>query len=316
MRLRTRSLIPAALLLYGCSLRRHEAVAPAPARGPARDSLFAFDRSRSDTAAARGAASAVLGMLAPAAAYLHTGAPPVFTRDAVAAILSNVRADAGGPRAWEPLGGDVSVDLNSAYTYGIAARAVAGKQALGLGRYVAYWQRSRGRPWRMAAYVETGEPASPNADAGISAAQIAPPPPLASRTLDPVRRALRVADSTFSDLSYRLGTAFAFSNTIAPDGVVFGSPELLIGPKAVRESFDAQSDPASLAWTPVYADAAGSRDIGFTVGEYISTGRGPSGAAVQRFGKYLTVWKRQPDGTWKFVVDAGNSSPPRAAADK
>ena len=32
-------------------------------------------------------------------------------------------------------------------------------------------------------------------------------------------------------------------------------------------------------------------------------------AVVQRFGKYLTIWKRQPNGSWRFVVDGGNLSP-------
>ena len=63
----------------------------------------------------------------------------------------------------------------------------------------------------------------------------------------------------------------------------------------------------------VFAWVAGSEDIGFTVGEYIATLRGPSGAAIQRFGKYLSVWQRQHDDTWKFVVDGGNGSPPKAS---
>ena len=41
----------------------------------------------------------------------------------------------------------------------------------------------------------------------------------------------------------------------------------------------------------------------------VSTSRGPTGAAAQRFGKYLTVWRKEPNGTWKFVVDGGNSRP-------
>jgi ketosteroid isomerase-like protein len=56
--------------------------------------------------------------------------------------------------------------------------------------------------------------------------------------------------------------------------------------------------------------------LGFTVGEYTLTGRGPTGAAVQRFGKYLTVWKRQPNGSWKFAVDGGNGSPAKKTGDE
>ena len=33
--------------------------------------------------------------------------------------------------------------------------------------------------------------------------------------------------------------------------------------------------------------------------------------SVVRHGKYVTIWKKQADGSWKFVVDIGNpSSPP------
>jgi ketosteroid isomerase-like protein len=130
-----------------------------------------------------------------------------------------------------------------------------------------------------------------------------------AKELGEARTKLRSADSSFSDLSYRMGTAFAFSNTVAENGVVFGSPELRVGPKAVREGFELETERSSLTWNPVYVAIAGSGDLGYTIGDYVSTGRGPSGAAVQRFGKYLTVWRRQKDGTWRFEADAGNSSP-------
>jgi ketosteroid isomerase-like protein len=110
-----------------------------------------------------------------------------------------------------------------------------------------------------------------------------------------------------------MGTAHAFSNTVADGGVMFGAPELLLGADAIREAYSARPANSSLTWKPVYAGVAGSRDLGYTVGEYISTGLGPSGAAVQRFGKYLTIWKRQKDGRWRFVADGGNASPARIA---
>ena len=65
----------------------------------------------------------------------------------------------------------------------------------------------------------------------------------------------------------------------------------------------------SLTWQPVYALAAASGDLGFSIGESVATSLGPSGAAVQRFGKYLTVWRKQQNGDWKFVVDGGSSRP-------
>jgi len=109
-----------------------------------------------------------------------------------------------------------------------------------------------------------------------------------------------------------MGTAFAIANTVAPDGVKFGGSRILVGPKSIEEYYTTTASGTSLTWRPVYASAAASGDLGFTIGESISTGRGPSGAAVQHFGKYLTVWTRQPDGTWKFAVDGGNATPAKA----
>jgi ketosteroid isomerase-like protein len=106
-----------------------------------------------------------------------------------------------------------------------------------------------------------------------------------------------------------MGLGFASSSTIAPVGVLFGSPELIVGPDAVRDFYARLAPGTSLTWRPVYAWVASSRDLGFTVGESVETGRGPSGAAVQRFGKYLTVWQRQRAGDWKFVVAGGSATP-------
>jgi ketosteroid isomerase-like protein len=302
---RTRSLIPAALLLCGCGLRR-PSVPPEPVRGPSRDSLFRFDQSRSDTVAARGFVDGQLALLVADAAYLRAGAPPVFGRDAIRSLLS-AKSTTPSPVTWEPLGGNVSADLLSAYTFGVTAHDDGGRRVR-MERYIAFWERTRGRAWRIAAYAEVGGPTSVG-DIGV-AAQTLPPERPAVRQVLQQRDALRAADSAFSDLSYRMGSAYAFSNMATSDAVLFGSPELLIGPRAIREAYDARSVASSLTWRPIYAYVSVSNDLGFTIGESISTGRGPSGAAVQRFGKYLTVWRRE-NGTWRFVVDGGNSSPMR-----
>ena len=59
---------------------------------------------------------------------------------------------------------------------------------------------------------------------------------------------------------------------------------------------------AVLDWAPVAADVAGSGDLGCTVGEAAVAPR-------RSYSKYLTVWKRQPNGAWKFVADGGNARP-------
>lgn len=302
----TRLLLPAALLLCGCSLR-HNPVAPEPARGPARDSLFQLDQTRGDSIAARGGIDGALALFHDGVIYLRAGVPAIYGRDAVRMLFAATSATRG--QTWQPLGGGVSYDLRAGYTYGIAAHT-AGSAPVRLDRYVAYWTRERGEPWRIIAYAEVNGPLG--AEVSFSASQLAPPVASPPRALAGVVADVRAADSLFSDLADRIGTGFAFANTVAPDGVLFGPTQLVVGPRAVDEFFRAQPPGTSLTWRPVYASVAASGDLGFTIGESIRTGRGPSGAAVQRFGKYLTVWQKQRDGSWKFVVDGGNATPAKS----
>src|SRR5689334_17075170 len=307
--MRTRSVILAtATLLSGCSFR-HRPVPPEPARGPALDSLFQIDQSRSDSLLARGPIEGMLSLLGEDVVYLRAGVPAVYGREAARALFVAGTGTPASSIAWQPIGGGVSDDLRAGYTYGVVARPSQLKSPIRFERYVAYWQRAGRQPWRIAAYAEVGS--QPAAEVNLSGVQITPPTRPPHKPLAEATDKVRAADSSFSDLAYRMGTGFAFSNTAAANGVVFGNPQLVVGPDAIRAFYATQGASSSLTWHPVYASVAGSRDLGFTIGEYIATGRGPSGAAVQRFGKYLTVWKLQRDGTWKFVVDGGNPTPPR-----
>jgi len=61
-----------------------------------------------------------------------------------------------------------------------------------------------------------------------------------------------------------------------------------------------------LAWQPIFARVASAGDLGYTTGPWefkdnIKDEK-PSG-----YGNFVTVWKKQPDGNWKFVVDLGIS---------
>jgi ketosteroid isomerase-like protein len=299
--------IPVAMMLAGACHRRGDEFAPSPARLPARDTLFALDQSRTDSASARGVSESMLALLSPDAAYLRAGVPALYGIDAIRAMFAANPETSGTSMTWQPLGGGISNDLRAAYTYGIAAR-VTPRAPVRLERYIAYWRRDARAPWRIAAYSEVGAP--PASEGSSPAERMTPPNPTLPRAMAQARSAVRAADSLFADLAYRMGTGYAFAATVAQDGVIFGNPQLVIGPQAVQDFF-AGGAGSSLSWQPVYASVAASRDLGFTIGEYTSTGRGPTGAAVQRFGKYLTVWRLQSDGTWKFVVDGGNPTPSR-----
>lgn len=62
----------------------------------------------------------------------------------------------------------------------------------------------------------------------------------------------------------------------------------------------------SLRWEPLRADIAASGDLGWTTGTYVSESPGPDGEVRTGQGRYVSIWRRQPDGSWKVVMDLGN----------
>ena len=100
----------------------------------------------------------------------------------------------------------------------------------------------------------------------------------------------------------------AFVTYFAEDGVELEDG----GGVTTREEMKKQpawAEGTSLTWTPVRADMAASGDLGFTYGNYVFKSKNKEGQIVTNYGKYVSVWKKQSDGSWKVVVDMGNSSP-------
>jgi ketosteroid isomerase-like protein len=76
--------------------------------------------------------------------------------------------------------------------------------------------------------------------------------------------------------------------------------------KAVWASYFADSS-FTISWTTTHADVAKSGDLGYTTGTYQDSYKGPDGKMVNEVGKYVCVWAKQKDGSWKAVHDIWNS---------
>ena len=63
-----------------------------------------------------------------------------------------------------------------------------------------------------------------------------------------------------------------------------------------------------LTWTPVGADISASGDLGYTYGTFEFHSKDKDGKPTVEHGKYTSIWKKQKDGSWKVVLDMGNSS--------
>ena len=113
------------------------------------------------------------------------------------------------------------------------------------------------------------------------------------------------ADRDFSAMSEKLGMHKAFLSFFADSGVMLRNNAYpLKGKGALAELFIKNSDTSFvLTWEPVFEKIAGSGELGYTYGIFTSTVRATG--EVER-GTYVTIWEKQNDGSWKFVLDTGN----------
>jgi ketosteroid isomerase-like protein len=139
--------------------------------------------------------------------------------------------------------------------------------------------------------------------------------------LDAVKHELLAVDAAFSDHSVRHGMAAAFDAYVAEDGVKFERDVGVIkGRAAISASNKDVPRDFLLTWTALFADVAASGDLGYTYGSYASRITLPDGSVRRGSGHYTTIWKRQSDGSWKWVLDTGvpntpvTDAPPAAAA--
>ncbi len=63
---------------------------------------------------------------------------------------------------------------------------------------------------------------------------------------------------------------------------------------------------ARLSWEPLRAEVSGDGTLGYTIGEYRSETVGADGESLSGRGLYVSVWRREGDGSWRVVMDLGN----------
>ena len=120
---------------------------------------------------------------------------------------------------------------------------------------------------------------------------------------------LMQADLDFSTLSTKVGMHKAFLEYVADSGVMLRNKSYpLVGRQAIADLFAGRSDTSfTLTWEPVYEKIALSGELGYTYGLFTSRVRA---TGEESRGTYLTIWQKQPDGRWKFILDTGTDGLP------
>ncbi|HST51518.1 MAG TPA: DUF4440 domain-containing protein [Pyrinomonadaceae bacterium] len=127
--------------------------------------------------------------------------------------------------------------------------------------------------------------------------------------------AIRAADQqwmkVFADKDLEKSVAFC-----AADGSVLApNAPIAVGKDAIGKLFSGffALPGLKISWHPDKAQVAKSGELGYTSGVYQMTFNDPSGKPVSDTGKYVTIWKKQSDGSWKVLFDIFNSDLPPPA---
>lgn len=113
------------------------------------------------------------------------------------------------------------------------------------------------------------------------------------------------AEDDFKNMAQSKGIQEAFYAFADSNAVMKRDNDSLIkGKEAVRSFFaDEKFKKATVTWKPEFVDVSADGTLAYTYGKYVWTTSDSLGNKKDFKGRFHTVWKRQKDGSWKFVWD-------------
>ncbi len=157
--------------------------------------------------------------------------------------------------------------------------------------------------FKPAATVSKNEPVS------ISQSSTASAPSEDASSVQPTEQTLRDLDAQWS----KAAAAKDLEQTVAyySDDAIVLPPNTASATtrEAIRNAWkDMLASPGFvITWKPIRVELGKSADLAWVSGTYEVTMNDPTGKPIHDRGKYLEVWKRQPDGNWKCGADMWNS---------
>jgi ketosteroid isomerase-like protein len=123
-------------------------------------------------------------------------------------------------------------------------------------------------------------------------------------TIDKSKQEIVATEKAFAAMAKKDGLGPAFGWYAAEDAAVNYNDKLLKGRSEIKEHYSGKKyQNVSLDWSPDFVDASASGDMGYTYGNYTFIRKDSTGKTETFKGIFHTVWKKQADGTWRFVWD-------------
>ena len=111
------------------------------------------------------------------------------------------------------------------------------------------------------------------------------------------------AEKSFAAYSVQHGMKEAFLQYLDSAGIVFEKGKAVNG---IQSWNSKENEPGILNWHPQRAEISMANDLGYTTGPWTYQQSSIEDSVLAR-GQYSTVWRKDKNGEWKFVIDIGSS---------
>ena len=238
---------------------------------------------------------------------------PVYGKNSYQKLMKHkkIQGKKGKPQ-WEPIFADVSSAGDLGYTHGrfqLPGTDPGSNKKMNYSYYGTIWQKDSLGQWKVVF------------SQGLLLLKGLNQKPMDKKIdwtkLDKKTKEVVNTELEFAKYSIEKGAPAAFYHFIADTGIVLG----VSGPPRTKETYAkilaAQQEKkidtgkSTLEWEPIFSHVSASGDMAYNYGPYKFTATDANGKQQESYGYFVTVWKKQPDKSWKFVLDGGNISPPR-----
>jgi ketosteroid isomerase-like protein len=122
---------------------------------------------------------------------------------------------------------------------------------------------------------------------------------------DSLKQEIANTEKEFETAAKKKGIAEAFYFFADENAVIKRQNDSLIkGKENIKKYYqNPVFKTASVSWTPDFVDVSVDGTLGYTFGKYLWKTIDKNGRSDEFKGVFHTVWKKQSNGTWKYVWD-------------
>jgi ketosteroid isomerase-like protein len=129
----------------------------------------------------------------------------------------------------------------------------------------------------------------------------------AQSAIPPALQSMADTERAFAEACTRKGIRDSFLEYFADDAIAF-NPAPISAKDRLRARPARPFSEAELRWEPRLGDVAASGELGWLTGPSTFIDHTSKDARPQA-GNYLSVWRREADGSWRVLLDVGSQPP-------